>query len=69
MELSKLIVSMAGLMSITSHESYDAEKLTELIGGEFDESFTDSLGNRFFVKRCGKEKTRISYQHLHGLYI
>lgn len=55
MELSKLIVSMAELMSITSHESYDAEKLTELIGGEFDESFTDSLGNRFFVKRCGKE--------------
>ena len=46
MELSKLIVSMAGLMSITSHESYDAEKLNELIEliiGEGDEKISDNI--------------------------
>ncbi len=55
MELEKLIVSMASLMSVTSNEGYDADELEGLIGEEFDESFRDKLGNRFFVKRCGRE--------------
>ena len=55
MELKKLIIDFASLMSISGHESYDAEKLISLIGNEFDETFADPVGNRFFVKKCGKE--------------
>lgn len=55
MEFSDFIISFASLMSISGYEYYDDEKLMSLIGGSFDESFSDSVGNRFFVKRCGKE--------------
>lgn len=55
MELKEFIISFASLMSITGHESYDADKLNEIMAERFDESFTDSLGNRFFVKKCGRE--------------
>ena len=55
MELKELIVSIASLMSITGYESYSKSELEDLIGGEFDESYADKIGNRFFVKRCGRE--------------
>lgn len=55
MELKELIVSMASLMTVTGYESHDSERLDELIGGFFDESTTDALGNRIFIKRCGRE--------------
>lgn len=53
MELHELIPAMAGLMSITGYETYDAEKLTPLMQG-FDEDRTDRVGNRIFVRRCGR---------------
>ena len=55
MELENLIVSIASLMSISGHEGYAKKELWDLIGDAFDESFTDKVGNRFFVKRCGRE--------------
>ncbi len=55
MELKELIVSISSLMSVSGHESYSEKELAELIGGEFDESFRDAVGNRFFVKRCGRD--------------
>ena len=45
---------MAGLMSITGYETYDAAALTPMMEG-FDEDFTDRVGNRVFVRRCGRE--------------
>ena len=45
---------MAGLMSITGYETYDAAALTALMEG-FDEDTTDAVGNRVFVRRCGRE--------------
>ena len=41
-------------MSITGYENYDAEALTRLMEG-FDEDITDAVGNRIFVRRCGRE--------------
>ena len=55
MELKELIISLSSLMSVTGYESHDADRLRELIGEYFDESYTDSIGNRFFVKKCGKK--------------
>ncbi len=55
MELKELIVSMASLMTVTGHEVYDSERLNELIGDIFDENLTDTIGNRIFIKRCGRE--------------
>ena len=54
MELCKLIPAMAGLMSVTGFEGYDAEALGALVQG-FDEDITDAVGNRVLVRRCGKE--------------
>ncbi|MBQ8342381.1 MAG: M20/M25/M40 family metallo-hydrolase [Clostridia bacterium] len=54
MELQELIPAMAGLMSITGYETYDAAKLTAMMQG-FDEDHTDPVGNRIFVRRCGRE--------------
>ena len=54
MELRELIPAMAGLMSITGYETYDAERLTPLLQG-FDEDVTDAVGNRILVRRCGRE--------------
>ena len=55
MELEKLINSLSALMSVTGHEGNGRAELESLIGAGFDESFTDAVGNRFFVKRCGRE--------------
>ena len=44
---------MSGLMSITGYEGYDAKGLTALMQG-FDEDLTDRVGNRIFVRRCGR---------------
>ena len=54
MELRELIPAMSGLMSITGYETYDAGQLTALMQG-FDEQITDAVGNRIFVRRCGRE--------------
>ncbi len=54
MELKQFISDMAGLMSITGHEGYDSERLAALMQG-FDESYTDAVGNRVFLRRAGKE--------------
>ena len=55
MEFKDLIISFASLMSITGYESYDADKLDSLVSDIFDETYTDAVGNRFFVKKCGRE--------------
>lgn len=54
MELRKLIPAMAGLMSVTGYEAYDADALAPLLAG-FDEDETDAVGNRILVRRCGRE--------------
>ena len=54
MELKELIPAMAGLMSVTGYEHYDAAALRELVQG-FDEDRTDAVGNRILVRRCGRE--------------
>ncbi len=54
MELRNLIPAMAGLMSVTGYETYDAAALTPLLRG-FDEDTTDTVGNRILVRRCGRE--------------
>lgn len=53
MELRELIPTMAGLMSVTGFETYDAERLDALVG-DFDEDHTDAVGNRYLVRRCGR---------------
>ena len=55
MELKDLIISLSSLMSVTGYESHDSDRLESLIGEYFDENHTDKLGNRIFVKKCGKE--------------
>ncbi len=55
MEFKKLIVSLASLMSVSGYEGYSENELCDLIGGGFDETFRDAVGNRIFVKRCGRE--------------
>ncbi len=54
-ELKKLIFSLAGLMSISGSERYDADALCGLVGGYFDEYECDALGNHIFIKRCGRK--------------
>ncbi len=54
MELRELIPAMAGVMSVSGYETYDAEKLTPLLTG-FDEDYTDAVGNRYLVRRCGRQ--------------
>ena len=58
MELKDFIVEMAGLMSVTGSEGYDACKLDGLMQG-FDEQYTDALGNRVYVRRCGLENAPV----------
>lgn len=58
MELKELINSLSALMSVTGYEGSGDTELNALIGDVFDESFTDPVGNRFFVKRCGREGAR-----------
>jgi len=55
MEFKDFIISFASLMSVTGYESYDADKLNSLVSDIFDESFTDAVGNRFLIKKCGRE--------------
>ena len=54
MELRELIPAMAGLMSVTGYERYDAAALSELVRG-FDEEIVDPVGNLLLVRRCGRE--------------
>lgn len=54
LELRELIPAMAGLMSVTGYEGYDAAALGELLQG-FDEDRTDAVGNRILLRRCGRE--------------
>ena len=55
MELKKLLIDIPSIMSITGYTVGGGERLRELIGDAFDESYTDNVGNHIFVKRCGKE--------------
>ncbi len=55
MNLKELTVSLCSLMSISSHEGANTEKLFELIGEHFDEYHTDAVGNHLFFKRCELE--------------
>lgn len=55
MELKELIISLSSLMSVTGSEGYSTERLNGLIGGYFDEFYTDKIGNHIFVKKCGRE--------------
>lgn len=54
MELRELIPAMAGLMSVTGYETYDAKALDALMP-DFDGHWTDAVGNRIYLRRCGKE--------------
>lgn len=51
----EFIISFAGLMSITGYESYSESELNALVDGIFDETYKDAVGNRFLVKKCGRE--------------
>lgn len=53
MTLKELIISLAGIMSVSGNESRGREELKGLIGGVFDEYRTDALGNHLFIKKCG----------------
>ncbi len=53
MELKEFIIKMASLMSVTGSEGYDAAGLDLLMAG-FDEQVTDALGNRIYIRRCGR---------------
>ena len=55
MELKELVIGLSSLMSITGYETYERDRLTELIGGGFDESYADEVGNQIFIKKCGRE--------------
>ena len=55
MELKELVMGLSSLMSITGYETYERDRLTELIGGGFDVCYADEVGNQIFVKKCGKE--------------
>lgn len=72
MELRELIPAFAGVMSISGYETYDAKKLTPFFKG-FDEDFTDAVGNRYLVRRCGKENAARILIDAHmdeiGLYV
>ena len=54
MELKKLIIDLSSLMSIGGFERFEREKLLSMVGGEFDESYLDNVGNQIFVKKCGR---------------
>lgn len=54
-DLKKLIFELSSLMSVTGHTSHDADRLTEIIGGYFDEVTKSPVGNYTFVKRCGRD--------------
>ena len=54
MTLKELIVSIAGIMSVSGNERKNREALQALIGGVFDEYRTDALGNHLFIKKCGR---------------
>jgi len=54
-DFKELIPSLCGLMSVSGWEVYSRDKLLELIGDEFDESYVDNVGNQIFVKKCGRE--------------
>lgn len=45
---------MAGLMSVTGTERYDAAGLDALMQG-FDACHTDAVGNRVYIRRAGRE--------------
>ena len=55
MELKNLLIDIPSIMSITGYTVSGGERLRELIGDAFDESYTDNVGNHIFVKRCGRE--------------
>ena len=55
MTLKELIVSIAGIMSVSGNERKNREALQKLIGGAFDEYRTDALGNHLFIKKCGRQ--------------
>lgn len=54
MELKKLLTEIPGIMSVTGYTMQGGERLRAVVGDAFDESFTDSVGNHVFVRRCGK---------------
>lgn len=54
MELTEFIKALSGVMSITGYEGYAADEVTRLMTG-FGEDCTDAVGNRIFVRRCGRE--------------
>ena len=72
MELRELIPAMAGLMSVSGYETYHADALSALVQG-FDEDVTDALGNRYLVRRSGKENAARILIDAHmdeiGLYV
>lgn len=54
-DFKELIPSLCGLMSVSGWETYSRDKLLELVGDEFDESYVDNVENQIFVKKCGRE--------------
>jgi endoglucanase len=54
MTLKELIISLAGIMSVSGNERRGRDELQGLIGGVFDEYRTDALGNHLFIKKCGR---------------
>ena len=53
MELKDFIIEIASLMSITGSEGYDAAELDVQLSS-FDQSYVDAVGNRVYIRRCGR---------------
>jgi endoglucanase len=53
-ELKQAIFSLCSTMSISGFETRMGVFLKEIWGKEFDEAYTDSVGNHVFLRRCGR---------------
>ena len=52
-DLKESILSLCSVMSVSGFEARAADLLRERIGRDFDETYTDAVGNHVFLKRCG----------------
>lgn len=58
-EIIELLTALHDVPGISGHERNVGRKLEEMLKGCFDESFTDTLGNYFYVKKGKAGKKRI----------
>ncbi|MBQ9112538.1 MAG: hypothetical protein IJY08_03055 [Clostridia bacterium] len=54
-KLKEFIFSLCSVMSVSGFEKRAEKPITELTAGMFDSTLTDAVGNRIFIKKCGKQ--------------